>query len=263
MTVRLSRRLFSTLAVVLMGIGMVGQSVSAETIKLKKDTDYYLQGHSVGEEVEFRKGTEVILNELGEVSEGTLNEAVWLRPVGWQAIIQDYSFAAGYVDVRPFFPRMTHSTYQMALLNFGHLPYKEKTKIVLNEEGLVLSGTIKDAVTIALTEDKYGFVKFKSGEELVFYPSGRVKSGTLAEDTKLRPVGWRERLALDKESVGYVEFRAGEDVVFDETGQVLVGTIKKTSKTLLDESGHEYASGTKLSFADGVVTEMAKAVTKK
>lgn len=257
------KRLLGALMAVVIVTGIGGQIVSAESVTLKKDTDYYLQGHSVGEAVEFRKGTTVVLNEIGEVMEGTLNEVVWLRPVGWQSIIQDYSFAAGYVDVRPFFPRMTHSTYQMALLNFGHLPYKEKTKIVLNEDGLVLSGTIKEEVTIALTEDKYGFIKLKSGEEVVFYPDGKLKSGTLAEDTKLRPVGWRERLDLDRESVGYVEFRAGEDIVFDENGEVLSGTIKKSSPTLISGEGKMYADGTKLSFAVDGVGELSKAVTKK
>lgn len=260
---KLNKVLLRMLSVIVLGIGMGANVASAETILLEKDTDYYLQGHSVGEEVKFRKGTEVVLNEIGEVVEGTLNEAVWLRPVGWQAIIQDYSFAAGYVDVRPFFPRMTHSTYQMALLNFGHLPYKEKTKITLNEAGLVLVGTLKDDVTIALMQGKYGFVKLKSGEELAFYPDGKLKAGTLAEDTKLRPVGWKARLELDRESVGYIEFRAGEDVVFDENGGVLVGTIKKTSKSLVMSDGKEYSAGTKLSFANGEVEEVGKAISKK
>lgn len=259
----LKRMLLSTLAVAVLGAGLAGSVASAETILLEKDTEYYLQGHSVGEEVKFRKGTEVVLNDIGEAVEGTLSEAVWLRPVGWQAIIQDYSFAAGYVDVRPFYPHFSHSTYQMALLNFGHLPYKEKTKITLNEVGLVISGTLKEEVTIALCEDRYGFVKLKSGEVLAFYPDGKLKKGTLAEDTKLRPVGWRERLDLDRESVGYVEFREGEDVEFDENGEVLVGTLKKSSKTLVDDSGKEYPAGTKLSFAGGTVTEIGKAVSKK
>lgn len=260
---KLNRKLARVTLALALAVGLCGQSASAETLLLEKNTDYYLQGHSVGEEVEFRKGTEVVLNEIGEVMEGTLNETVWLRPVGWKQVIQDYSFAAGYVDIRPFFPHMTNSTYQMALLNFGHLPYKEKTKIVLNEEGMVIRGTIKEDVTIALMEGKYGFVKLKSGEELVFYPNGKLKSGTLAEDTKLRPIGWRDRLTLDRERVGYVEFREGEDVEFDENGEVLIGTIKKSSKTLIDNSGKEYAAGTKLSFAGGKVIEIGKAVAKK
>lgn len=260
---KLNKVLLSMLLVLVLSASVGATDGSAETILLEKDTDYYLQGHSVGEEVKFRKGTEVVLNEIGEVVEGTLNEAVWLRPVGWQAIIQDYSFAAGYVDVRPFFPRMTHSTYQMALLNFGHLPYKEKTKITLNEEGLVLVGTLKDDVTIALMQGKYGFVKLKSGEELAFYPNGKLKSGTLAEDTKLRPVGWKARLELDRERVGYIEFRAGEEVVFDENGEVLVGTIKKASKSLIAEDGKEYSAGTKLSFGNGAIEEVGKAISKK
>ncbi len=244
----------------MVGIGVCGQTAQAEEVRLEKDTHFYLQGHTVGEEIEFRKGTVAVLNNIGELSEGVLNEEAYLRPVGWQSIIQDYSYAAAYIDARPFFPRLANTSHQAVMMTFGHLPYKEKTKIVLDENGYVISGTVKDDVTIALVEGKYGFVTLKGDNELVFYPDGKLKSGTLKEDTNLRPVGWQKRLAVDSTSAGYVLFRAGEDVVFNENGEVIIGTIKDTSPMLTDKSGKVYLAGTKLLFAEDGLTEMAKAV---
>ncbi|MBQ8682569.1 MAG: hypothetical protein IJ510_02455 [Selenomonadales bacterium] len=244
----------------ILGVGTCMQSSSAESIYLEKDTHYYLQGHSVGEQIEFRQGTTAVLNDIGELAEGILNEEAWLRPVGWQSIIQDYSYAAAYIDARPFFPRLASSSYQAVTMNFGHLPYKEKTKITLDENGYVLSGTVKDDVTIGLVEGRYGFVVMKGGNELVFYPDGKLKSGTLKDDTNLRPAGWRDRLALDTESAGYVTFRAGEDVEFNEHGEVVIGTIQEASPMLTDKMGKIYPAGSKLSFGEDGVTEMAKAV---
>ena len=245
-------------AMISLGVGV--QTVMAEEVRLEKDTHFYLQGHTVGEEIEFRKGTVVMLNDIGEVVEGVLNEEAYLRPVGWQSIIQDYSYAAAYLDARPFFPRMASSGHQAVMMTFGHLPYKEKTGVVLDENGYVLRGTVKDDVTIALVEGRYGFVTLKGGNELVFYPNGKLKSGVLKEDTNLRPVGWQKRLMPNTSTAGYVMFRAGEEVVFDENGEVIIGTIRNASPMLSDESGKMYLAGTKLSFAEDGLTEMAKAV---
>ena len=249
-----------TAMTMMIGIGMCGQTAWADEILLDQDTHFYLQGHTVGEEIEFREGTTVVLNDIGEVVEGILNEEAYLRPVGWQAIIQDYSYAAAYLDARPFFPRMANSSHQAVMMTFGHLPYKEKTKIVLDENGYVLSGTVKDDVTIALHEQRYGFVTLKGDNEIVFYPNGRLKSGVLKEDTQLRPVGWQSRIAFDKKNAGYVLFRAGEDVVFSEQGEVLVGTIEEVSAMLTDDSQTMYPSGSKLSFGEDGITELAKAL---
>ena len=250
----------STVLAVMVGLGLGVQTASAEEVRLEKDTHFYLQGHTVGEEIEFRKGTVAVLNDIGELSEGVLNEEAYLRPVGWQSIIQDYSYAAAYIDARPFFPRMASTAHQAVMMTFGHLPYKEKTKIVLDENGYVLSGTVKDDVTIALVEGRYGFVTLKGDNELVFYPNGKLRSGVLKEDTNLRPVGWQKRLVPDSSYAGYVLFRAGEDIVFDENGEVLIGTIKEESPTLTDKDGKVYLAGTKLSFAKDGLTEVAKAV---
>lgn len=241
-------------------VGLFGQTVWAEEGLLDKDTHFYLQGHMVGEEIEFKGGTTVILNALGEAVEGTLGEEAWLRPVGWQAIIQDYSYAAAYLDARPFFPRMSNSSHQAVMMTFGHLPYKEKTRIVLDEKGYVVSGTVKEDVTIGLTEDRYGFVTLKGGDEIVFYPDGKLRAGTLKENTNLRPVGWQKYVANDMASAGYAAFRAGESIVFNEQGEVLIGTLDKASPMLTDAAGRVYPAGSKLSFGEEGITEMAKAV---
>lgn len=248
---------------IMFGLGVYGQTVLAEEVCLEKDIHFYLQGHTVGEQIEFRKGTVAVLNDIGELSEGVLNEEAYLRPVGWQSIIQDYSYAAAYIDARPFFPRLSSTSHQAVMMTFGHLPYKEKTKIVLDENGYVVSGTIKDDVTIALVEGRYGFVVLKGGSKLEFYPDGKLKSGTLKEDTNLRPVGWQKRIVADSASAGYVSFRAGEDVVFDENGEVIIGTIRDASPMLTDKNGKVYPAGSKLSFEEDAIMEMAKAVPIK
>ena len=70
--------------------------------------------------------------------------------------------------------------------------------MTFSEQGTVLNGTIADETTVGLGSEKYGFIAFKSGTILDFYNDGAVKKGTLAEDTKLRPVGWQNN-AVDME----------------------------------------------------------------
>ena len=59
---------------------------------LDKNTELHPQGWSVGETIKFKKKTAVRLNDIGEVISGTLADDTYLRPQGWQRIINDNYF---------------------------------------------------------------------------------------------------------------------------------------------------------------------------
>ena len=61
---------------------------------LDKNTELHPQGWSVGETIKFKKKTAVRLNDIGEVISGTLADDTYLRPHGWQRIINDNYFVS-------------------------------------------------------------------------------------------------------------------------------------------------------------------------
>ena len=66
-------------------------------------------------------------------------------------------------------------------------------------------------------------------QDVDFYNDGAVKKGTLAEDTKLRPVGWQNN-AVDMENAGFVEFKGKSIVSFTPDGEVTNCTVKEPLK---------------------------------
>ncbi|WP_312198761.1 hypothetical protein [Anaerospora hongkongensis] len=80
-------------------------SASAETRLLPKDAKLHPQGWSVGELVEFKGSTTVMLNQWGEVVTGTLDKDTLLTPRGWNRILQEYYYVTASSDVRPWFFR--------------------------------------------------------------------------------------------------------------------------------------------------------------
>lgn len=74
--------------------------VFAEPIskKLSKNEELYPQGWSVGDQVKFKKNTVVMINDSGAVISGTLANDTFLRPQGWQRIINDYYFISAYTN---------------------------------------------------------------------------------------------------------------------------------------------------------------------
>ena len=106
--------------------------------------------------------------------------------------------------------------------------YKDNTAVTFSTQGTVLSGTVAGKATIALGNGQYGFVTFDDDSILEFYDSGAVKTGTLAEDTALRPAFWQQNMA-DNTNAGFVEFKKETCVYFDEAGNVTAGTIKKAA----------------------------------
>ena len=63
---------------------------------LDKNTELHPQGWSVGETIKFKKKTAVRLNDIGEVISGTLADDTYLRPQGWQRIINDNTGRAAF-----------------------------------------------------------------------------------------------------------------------------------------------------------------------
>ena len=66
---------------------------------LDKNTELHPQGWSVGETIKFKKKTAVRLNDIGEVISGTLADDTYLRPQGWQRIINDNYFVSAYTGI--------------------------------------------------------------------------------------------------------------------------------------------------------------------
>ena len=230
-----AKDVLSKMAVILSLFAFCGSAFAAPASKtLTKNEELYPQGWSVGEQVKFAKGTTVSLNEKGAVITGVLANDTYLRPQGWQRIINDYYLVSAYTDRGFFFPRYYRywnngTTYNMALPSYGHIRYQDGTEVTFSEQGTVLSGIIDDETTVGIGEGQYGFVAFQSGSVLAFYDNGAVKTGTLSEDTKLRPVGWQNNVR-DMENAGFVEFKAKSVINLTPTGEVTSGRLKKTLK---------------------------------
>lgn len=217
--------------VMLLCFAVAGTVFAASSRTLDKNTELHPQGWSVGETIKFKKNTAVRLNDNGEVISGTLADDTYLRPHGWQRIINDHYFVSAYTG-GGWFPRHHRywpgGVYNIALSSYGHLRYKDNTAVTFSTQGTVLSGTVAGKATIALGDGQYGFVTFDDSSILEFYESGAVKTGTLAEDTLLRPAFWRQNMA-DNTNAGFVEFKKESCVYFDEAGNVTAGTIKKAA----------------------------------
>ena len=71
---------------------VTGTVFAAASRTLDKNTELHPQGWSVGETIKFKKNTAVRLNDNGEVISGTLADDTYLRPHGWQRIINDHYF---------------------------------------------------------------------------------------------------------------------------------------------------------------------------
>lgn len=198
---------------------------------LDKNTELHPQGWSVGETIKFKKKTAVRLNGVGEVISGTLADDTYLRPQGWQRVINDNYFVSAYTG-GAWFPRHHRywpgSIYNIALPSYGHLRFKDNTAVTFSAQGTVLSGTVAARATISLGDGQYGFVTFADNSILEFYDDGAVKMGTLNEDTQLRPVFWQQNMA-DNFNAGFVEFKKDTRVYFDESGLVTAGTIKEAA----------------------------------
>ncbi len=228
---------------------VMANAALAKTITLDKDTKLIPQGWTVADDIKFKKNTNAILNANGELVKGTLASSTYLRPTGWRLLANNYLYVETAPDIFPprFFRPFPHH-HGVVIPADGHVRYKTNTLVTFAEDGTVLSGTIDNDVVLQLSEKAYGFVRFKNDTLLSFFPNGRVKSGVLAENTKLRPVGWHNNLA--DESSGFVEFKSGMRVTFDIDGLVTQGSLtKKTLWYNADGSSQELEAKAPISFS--------------
>ncbi len=238
---------------------VMANAALAKTITLDKDTKLIPQGWTVADDIKFKKNTNAILNANGELVKGTLASSTYLRPTGWRLLANNYLYVETAPDIFPprFFRPFPHH-HGVVIPADGHVRYKTNTLVTFAEDGTVLSGTIDNDVVLQLSEKAYGFVRFKNDTLLSFFPNGRVKSGVLAENTKLRPVGWHNNLA--DESSGFVEFKSGMRVTFDIDGLVTQGSLtKKTLWHNADGSSQELEAKAPISFS----TDRAAVIDEK
>lgn len=219
-----SKMLKKTFSLTFLSLLLCMQIANAETVLLEKSTAMVPQGWSVADDdLKFKKGTETVLNDNGEVVEGVLTSDTYLRPTGWRNIINDYSYVetSGYFFPR-FYPSWSFST-GAPFPTYGHIRYKDGEKLVFAPDGTVLSGVIDESSTFKLDKNKYGFVTFKEDTRLTFDPDGNIISGVLGDDTYLRPIGYANNKNL---LAGFVEFKKGSSTIFTAEGLVASGELK-------------------------------------
>ena len=82
------KNILTKAAVIISLCAFCGSVFAAPTSKnLTKNEELYPQGWSVGEQVKFKRGTTVSLNEKGAVVTGALASDTYLRPQGWERVI--------------------------------------------------------------------------------------------------------------------------------------------------------------------------------
>lgn len=248
------RHMVITMFILSLPLAFIMPSGYAGSKTLTKETKLHPQGWTVGDQLKFKKDTVVTTNELGEVISGTLADNTFLRPLGWQQVLNDYYYSSTYAGIDPFFHHYQHfvvgKEYNTAVPSHGHLQYKGGTQVTFNESGEVISGTIAEDATIQLVKDKYGFLNFKEDNGLAFYESGAVHYGVLDEDTNLRPMGWRNNF-MAEDSAGFVKFIAKKKIEFNEYGEVISGTIKEPLKwNSPDGSAVEFSANAAVHFAE-------------
>lgn len=221
----------------------------------------------------FKKGTAVILNDFGEVIEGILAENINLpyETGNSQNSVRATVFMPG-PQAPIFIPQPTPApppvfipysaidmTPQIRVLSF-----KGGTKVVFNDRGEVVKGTVSTSQTINLNPANQISV---SEGEISFHPNGMLATCTLDKDSYLRPVGWSqiltdnftERIACS----GFVEFKGGKPIELNDKGEVVKGTLNNDTKLYLsstfDDSSFKklHKAGTTVEFNDkGVVTKV-------
>lgn len=209
----------------------------------------------------FKKGTVVTLNEFGEVQEGTLAEDIDLP----------YETGLSLSTVRTAYapPPTVFVPYSVeAPPKYRVLPFKTDTKVVFNEKGEVINGTLSGRDVISLNENNRLAV---STGEIIFHKNGMPATCTLDGDAYLRIVGWQQVLTENFSDTvacpGFVEFKGGKPVKLNEKGEVTMGTLNKETKLLANKAFSPpgviikkvFEAGTTVEFDDkGVVVKETK-----
>ncbi len=166
----------------------------AATVKVDKNTELHPQGWIAGNML-FKAGTDVTLNDKGEVISGTLKNYTFLKPA-----------ARGYSTL------------------LDSIMFKADTIVTFNERGEVMSGTLADEANIMVVKNTLPYVTFKSSTPIVFNLDGSVAIGTLKNDTYFRPVGWENNSI---ESAGFIKYKAGTELAFNNKGEVVASKSKE------------------------------------
>lgn len=182
------KRILIILALVL--LVSLSQSEAA-TVKLEKNTEMHPQGWVAGKML-FKAGTEVTLNDKGEVISGILKHYTFLKPA-----------ARSYYNLQEF---------------------ESDTIVTFNERGEVMSGTLAGDTDFMIVKNIPPYITFKSSTPIVFNLDGGVAIGTLNNDTYFRPVGWENN---SEESAGFIKYKAGTELAFNNKGEVVSSKSKK------------------------------------
>lgn len=200
------------------------QIANAETIVLEKATALVPQGWIVtDDDLKFKKGTNAVLNEDGELVEGVLNSDTYLRPTGWRNIINDFAYVETSSILYPRFFSSWSFNGSAPYPTYGHLRYKDGEKVIFAPDGTVLSGVVDESATFSLISGKYGFVTFKENSRLDFDVDGHILRGVLDDNTYLRPAGYLNNRNL---LAGFVEFKKHSCISFNKEGLVTEGILK-------------------------------------
>ncbi|WP_094603363.1 hypothetical protein SPSIL_027420 [Sporomusa silvacetica DSM 10669] len=210
----------------------------------------------------FKKGTDVMLNEYGEVFEGILAENVKLP---YETGTSQDSIRTAYTPLPMYFYSYTTEP------KYRVLPFKGGTKVTFNDKGEVIKGIISSSSErIDLNQTNHILV---SDGEISFHKNGMLATCSLASASYLRPVGWQQILTendTDNSACsGLVEFKSRKPIVLNEKGEVVKGTLNKDTKLLSPVVSFRspdgikvYEAGTEVEFDDkGVVVKALKATT--
>lgn len=219
----------------------------------------------------FKKGTVVSLTSFGDIVEGTLAEDISLpyeTGTPRDPARQTYYAPAPAIIIVPqpstpppiFIPSVvTDVVPQTRLLSF-----KGGTKVIFNDRGEVIRGTLSTGQSITLNPTNTIIV---SDAEVSFHTNGMVATCTLGKDSYLRPVGWLQILTdnfTDKiNCAGFVEFKDGKPVELNDRGEVIKGTLNNDTKLpslnilVPDATGKKlFKAGTAVEFDDkGIVVK--------
>lgn len=223
-----------TLAILLITSAVLA---SPATKTLTKNTDLHPQGWISGA-LNFKSGTQVTLNNNSEVITGTLTNYEYLGTVGSAYEKED---VVGF-----FIAPVLHK-------NIGRIIFRPDVPLTFDDQGRVIKGYIANACSINLVDRKDYYVRFQERTYIEFNNDGSVLQGTIAEDTCLRPIGWRSFLPLD-DNAGFLKFQSGTEIQFGPEGQVIKGTIAKDLVVL----GIKYPTGTILQFSESGNPQIVK-----
>ncbi|WP_371374834.1 hypothetical protein [Sporomusa aerivorans] len=260
--------------VTLMTFWFIGNNTSVDAAQITKTltdntriTPAGVIATSWGAIPKFKKGTVVTLNEFGEVFEGVLAENIGLPYESGRS--QDSVRPASYTPmpfyVIPSVPANVEPPKRILLFKGG-------TTVTFNDKGEVIKGTISTSGE-DITLNSANRIRVASGE-ISFHRNGMPATCTLAGDSYLRPVGWRQVLTdnftENAACAGFVEFKGGQPVELNEKGEVVKGTLNKNTKLLSplsilspDSDGIKvYEAGTTVEFGEkGVVMKATKAAS--